>query len=55
MKGQHKTEELHAFTRKEIAGLGVKLEGELRTIQTNQDKMIGLVAPITEKFRKEAA
>jgi hypothetical protein len=55
LKGHQKTEELHAYTRKEIAGLGVKLEGELRTIQTNQDKMIELVAPITDRFRKEAA
>lgn len=55
LKGHQKTEELHAYTRKEIAGLGVKLEGELRTIQTNQDRMIELVVPITERFKKEAA
>jgi hypothetical protein len=52
--GQRKTEELHAFTRKEIASLGDKVEGNLKTIQTNQENLILLVGPISEKFRSAA-
>lgn len=51
--GQKKTEDLHALTRREIAGLGERLGGDLKTIQTNQEKVIELVGPISERFRTE--
>ena len=52
--GQHKTEELHAHTRKEIAGLSDKIGHDLKTIQSNQESLIQLVGPISDKFRSAA-